>query len=215
MSPKAQRTSVFIADDHPLVRDALAEAVRRRADFELVGAAADGRAALEEIRRLEPDVAVLDLKMGDFGGGEVLRAIVRDGVQTRVLILSTYVESGTVYEIVATGASGYLDKGVPAQKICDAIASVARGNTVLSDAVEGGVLQQIRLRGADTGPRLTARELDVLRLIADGMSAPAIAKKLFLSPSTIKSHLQNLYTKLGVTERAAAVAEGMRRGLVE
>lgn len=206
---------VLVADDHPLFREAIAGIIEGRPHLELVSAAADGRQALEEIRRLTPDVAVLDLRMPGLDGAAVLNAMVRDGLSTKVLFLATATESSVVYDLVAAGAGGYLDKGAQGEWICDAIVAVARGETVLSDAVQDGVLQQIRIRDRKTGKDLTPRELEVLRLIAQGLSAPQVAKRLYVESSTVKSHLQNLYEKLGVSERAAAVAEGMRRGLLE
>jgi two-component system nitrate/nitrite response regulator NarL len=210
-----ERVHVFVAEDHPLFRGAVEDAIKQRPDLELVGTAEDGRTALEEIKRLEPDVAVVDMRMPHLDGSQVLNAIVRDGVGTRVLFLSTHTESSVVYELLARGASGYLDKIASAEEICGAIIAVARGNTVLSPTIESGVLQQIRLRGEETDNRLTPREQEVLKLISEGRSAPEIAARLYIEPSTVKSHLQNIYEKLGVSERAAAVAEGMRRGLLE
>lgn len=210
-----ERTHVLIADDHPLFRDAVEDAIKDRPDLQLVGTAENGRVALEEIRRLRPDVAVLDMRMPELDGAKVLNAVVRDGIPTRVLFLSTHTESGMVYDLIARGAAGYIDKVSSAEEICNAIAAVSRGQTVLSQSLEGGVLQQIRLKGGDPDTKLTTRELEVLRLVAEGHSAPEIATRLYIEPSTVKSHLQNVYDKLGVSERAAAVAEGMRRGLVE
>ena len=210
-----KRVRVLVADDHPLYRAAVADAVKGRPDLELIGVVADGRAALEEIRRLGPDVAVLDVRMPELEGPEVLRATVRDQLATRVLFLAASTESGIVYDLVAAGAGGYLDKSAAADAICDAVVSVSRGETVLSGAVQGGVLQQIRMRGARDDSPLTVREMEVLRLTAGGRSAPEVAAELFVEPSTVKSHLHNIYEKLGVSDRAAAVAEGMRRGLLE
>jgi two-component system, NarL family, nitrate/nitrite response regulator NarL len=210
-----ERIHVFIADDHPLFRGAVEDAIRSRPDLELVGAADDGRAALEEIRRLAPDVALVDMRMPELDGAQILNAVVRDNISTRLLFLSTHTESSMVYDLIARGAAGYLDKVSSAEEICDAIAAVSRGQTVLSQSIEGGVLQQIRLQGGERETKLTERENEVLRLVADGLSAPEVASRLFVEPSTIKSHLQNIYEKLGVSERAAAVAEAMRRGLLE
>ncbi|HEY5196982.1 MAG TPA: response regulator transcription factor [Solirubrobacteraceae bacterium] len=204
----------MIADDHPLVRDALADAIRRRPNLELVAVVGTGREALEQASRLRPEVAVLDVRMEDLDGRKVLHAIVGEAIPTRVLFLSSSSDSAIVYDTLAAGAGGYLDKGASAAEICDAIAAVARGETVLSPAIEAGVLQQIRVRGTVAGPRLTAREREIIGLIADGLSAPEIGRRLFIAPSTVKTHMANLYEKLGVTERAAAVAEGMRRGLL-
>ena len=210
-----ERIHVLVADDHPLYRSAVEDAIKRRPDLELVGTADDGRAALEAVRRLQPDVALLDMRMPDVDGTQVLKAIVQEGISTRVLFLSTYTESNMVYDLLAQGAAGYLDKVASAEEICNAITSVCRGETVLSRSVEGGVLQQIRLRGEERDNGLTAREQEVLRLIAEGLSAPEVATRLYIEPSTVKSHLHNIYEKLGVSERAAAVAEGMRRGLLQ
>ncbi|MBN1530513.1 MAG: response regulator transcription factor [Thermoleophilaceae bacterium] len=209
------RTRVLIAEDHPMFRGALEEAVRSRPDLELVGTAADGRGAIEEIRRLEPEVALVDMRMPELDGSQVLNAVVRDGLATRVVFLSTHTESAMVFDLLASGASGYLDKTSSADEVCNAIAAAARGGTVLSGSIEGEVLQQIRLRGTGGETHLTAREHEVLRLVAEGLSAPEIGRRLFIEASTVKTHLQNIYEKLGVSDRAAAVAEGMRRGLLE
>ena len=209
------RTRVLVAEDHPMFRGALVDAIKRRSDLELVGVAEDGRVAIEEIRRLKPEVALVDMRMPELDGAQVLNAVVRDGVPTRVLFLSTHTDSGMVYDLLANGASGYLDKAASAEQVCDAIAAAARGKTVLSESIEGDVLQQIRVRGAEVDTKLTPREQEVLRLVAGGDSAPDIAERLFIETSTVKTHLQNIYEKLGVSERAAAVAEGMRRGLLE
>lgn len=211
----ANRIRVLVADDHPLFREAMREVIKSRPNLELVGMAEDGREALDGIRELSPDVALIDLQMPELDGTQVVNAVQRDGLDTRVLLCATSTDSALVYDTMAAGASGYLDKGSSAEEICDAVAAVARGEVVLSGRVEAGVVQQIRLRGARSEVHLTDRELEVLRLLADGLSAPQIAKRLFIEPSTVKTHLKNLYEKLGVSDRAAAVAVSMRQGLVE
>jgi two-component system, NarL family, nitrate/nitrite response regulator NarL len=198
-----------------MFRGALVEAVKSRPELELVGTAGDGRVAIEKIRRLQPEVALVDMRMPELDGAQVLNAVVRDGLPTRVLFLSTHTDSGMVYDLLAQGAAGYLDKTSSAEEVCDAIVAASHGKTVLSASIEAGVLQQIPIHGADVDTKLTAREQQVLRLVADGDSAPDIAAQLGIEASTVKSHLQNTYEKLGVSERAAAVAEGMRRGLLE
>lgn len=210
-----ERTRVLVAEDHPMFRGALVEAIKSRPDLELVGTAEDGREAIEEIRSLQPQVALVDMRMPELDGAQVLNAVVRDGIPTRVLFLSTHTDSGMIYDLLAHGAAGYLDKASSAEEVCDAIAAAARGQTVLSRSIEADVLQQIRIRGADVDTKLTPREQEVLRHVADGESAPDIATRLYIETSTVKTHLQNIYEKLGVSERAAAVAEGMRRGLLE
>ena len=210
-----ERVQVFVAEEHPLYLEALENVIAKRPGLELVGSASDGRRALEEIRRLRPQVALLGTRMGGLDGPEILNAIVRDGIPTRVLFLSTLTESGLVYDMFSQGAAGYVDKASSSEEICDAIAAVSRGEMVLSPTVEGGVLHQIRLHAVERQVTLTGREREVLRLVADGGSAPEIASRLFIEASTVKSHLHSIYEKLGVSDRAAAVAEGMRRGLLE
>ena len=209
------RTRVLVADDHPMFRQALMEAVKSRPDLELVGTAENGRVAIEEIRRLQPEVALVDMRMPELDGAQVLNAVMRDKIPTRVLFLSTHTESAKVYDLLAHGASGYLDKTSSAEEVCNAIVAAARGETVLSQSIEGDVLQQIRIRAEDTSTSLTDREQQVLRLVAAGHSGPDIAEQLFIEASTVKTHLQHVYEKLGVSERAAAVAEAMRRGVLE
>jgi two-component system nitrate/nitrite response regulator NarL len=214
-SHQTQRTTVLVADDHPLYREAVARAVRARPEFELVGEASDGREALESIRADRPDVAVLDVEMPSLRGVEIVEALRRDGVATRVILLSAHLESETVYEAVAGGVSAYLSKASPGDRICEAIAAVARGDVILPAEVQAGLAAEIRLRTEPGRPALSPREQEVLVLIADGLTAPAVGRELHLSTATVKSHLKTLYEKLGVSDRAAAVAEAMRRGLME
>lgn len=209
------RVSVFVADDHPLVREGLLRAIADKPELDLVGSAANGREALEGIRALRPDVALLDVKMPELDGIGVVRALVREAVDTRVVFLSAYVDSAVAYRALAEGAAGFLSKEASAQAVCEAIVAASRGETVMSPEVQGGIAEEIRLRATPERPTLSARENEVLVLIADGLSAPEIGKRLHLSPATVKGHLQSLYEKLGVSERAAAVAEAMRRGLLE
>jgi two-component system, NarL family, nitrate/nitrite response regulator NarL len=209
------RLSVFVADDHPLVREGLLRAVGDQPQLEVVGSAGDGRAALEAIRELKPDIALLDVKMPELDGIAVVRAVTREELPTRVVFLSAYVDSAVAYRALAEGAAGFLSKEASSQAVCDAIAAAGRGETVLSHEVQSGIAEEIRLRSAPERLSLSARESEVLALIAQGLSAPDIGKRLHLSPATVKGHLQSLYEKLGVSERAAAVAEAMRRGLLE
>lgn len=216
MHERGKRATVLIADDHPLYREGLARAVSSRPDLELVGEAGDGRTALERIRQLAPDVAVLDMLMPGLRGLEVVEALARDDLPTRVLVLSAAVESSLVYAAVAAGAAGYWSKDAQRDAICDAIAAVARGERVLDPSLQSGVFSEIHAREVDTDrPVLTSREQEILVCIAQGKTAPTIGAELYLSTATVKTHLAHLYEKLGVSDRAAAVAEAMRRGLLE
>lgn len=207
---------MVVADDHPVYRDGIARAVRDRPGLELVGEASGGREALELIAAHEPDVALLDFRMPDLDGQAVLGALVRKGSGARVVFLSADTEPAIVFAALAGGATGYLSKAANRSTICDAIAAAARGETVLSPELQTGLAGQIRLHGVDSDRIvLSPREREVLALTAEGRSAPEIATRLVLAPTTVKTHLQNLYDKLGVSDRAAAVAEAMRRGLLE
>ena len=210
------RTTVLVADDHPLFRDGIARAVGQRDDLELVAAVGDGREALDSIRRHAPDVAVLDVRMPELDGVEVLKAIQTEELATRVLLLSAYTDSAIVYAAVTAGAGGYLSKDADRQAICEAIAAVARGEPALDPLVHAGLFEEVRRhRAPPEPPLLTDREQQVLTMIARGLTAPTIATHLEISATTVKTHLAHLYEKLGVSDRAAAVAEGMRRGLLE
>jgi two-component system, NarL family, nitrate/nitrite response regulator NarL len=216
MVARSQRVRVLVADDHPIYREGIVRAIKERPDLELVGEAGDGRDALDQIKALGPDVAVLDIRMPGLEGTQVLSALRRDGIETEVLFLSAFMESELAYQTVAEGAKGYLSKESSRQEICEAIVTVARGQTALAAAVQAGLASEIQQRErADGRPDLTPRESEVLHMIAEGLSAPQIAKRIHLSPTTVKTHLHTLYEKLGVSDRAAAVAEGMRRGLLE
>jgi two-component system nitrate/nitrite response regulator NarL len=205
----------LIAEDHPISRHGLSDTIKRRPHLELIAQAENGTDALEEIRRLAPDVAVLDMKMPGLDGVDVTHAVSRDGLPTRILFLSAYLESAAVYKAIEAGARGYISKDSEPEAICEAIAVVARGGTVFGPETHSAIRQEIRGRGSESPSPLSPREREILRLIADGHSAAEIAAKLFLSPATVKTHLQRIYGKLGVSERAAAVAEAMRTGLLE
>ena len=209
------RVTVLVADDHPVFRDGLVRALRSWPELEVVGEAGDGREALERIRDLAPAVAVLDVKMPGLDGTEVTRAIQRDGLATRVVLLSAHAPPELIYRAIAQGASAYLPKEASREQICEAVVAAARGETRLTPEVQGELVRQIRMREVEDRPALSPREREILGLIAEGMSAPEVAASLHLSPSTVKTHLQSLYEKLGVSDRAAAVARAMRQGLLE
>ncbi|MEA2398982.1 MAG: two-component system, NarL family, nitrate/nitrite response regulator NarL [Thermoleophilaceae bacterium] len=211
----ARPIRVVVAEDHPLYLEAVAAAIRRVPGLELVGEATDGREALDKVREVEPDVVLLDFRLPELDGMQVLTAIVREELQTRVVFLSAHIDGPTVYAALGAGAFGYLSKDAGPEAVYDAIAVVAGGGTVLPAQLQDGIAAEIRLRSAQDRPLLTQREQEVLGLVADGCSAPSMATQLHVSQGTVKSHLQHLYQKLGVSDRAAAVAEAMRRGLLE
>jgi two-component system, NarL family, nitrate/nitrite response regulator NarL len=215
MGHNQRRVRVLAADSHPLYRDALSRAIKERPELELVGHARDGREALAAIGTEQPDVAVLDRSLGGLTGEQILNAIGRDSLPTRVVMIAAEPDPGLVYTAIANGAAGYLTKDADARELCEAISAVARGKTVLAPQLQTGIAGEIRLRAVDERPFLSDREREILKLVAEGMSAPQIGRRLHLATATVKTHLHHLYEKLGVGERAAAVAEAMRRGLLE
>jgi two-component system nitrate/nitrite response regulator NarL len=209
------RVRVVVADDHPLYRDGIVRAIKQRPDLELVGECGDGREALAMAQDLRPRVAVLDMSLPSLTAIQITTALVDVRAPTRVLVLTAFADSDLVYEAIAAGARGYLLKDATRDAVCDAIARVARGQTAFTPDLHDGLAAEIRARHDDTRPKLTPREREVLTLLAEGHSGPQIADRLFLSPSTVKTHLANIYEKLEVSDRAAAVAKALRQGVLQ
>ena len=210
------RVTVLVADDHPLFREGVARAVRERPDLELVGQVGDGRAALAGIRELSPAVAVVDLRLPEVDGVGIANAVARDGLATRVLVLSAFTDPRLVYEAMSAGAAGFFSKDADREAVLDAVAAVARGESRVEPRLQSALFAEMRERARDDErPLLTPREREVLGLMAEGLSAPAIGRRLYLATATIKSHQARIYEKLGVSDRAAAVAAAMRAGLLE
>lgn len=209
------RVRVVVVDDHPVFREGVVRALSSSGQVEVVGEAGDGRSALAMVEELKPDVVLLDYSLPELSGQAVAHAIVRDGLPSRVLFLSAHAESSVVYQALEAGAAGYLSKESRREQIVDAVVACAEGRNVVPPDVAAGLVSEIRLRSRRDAPVLTPREREILKLIADGRSLPDIAKELILGLTTVKTHAQHLYEKLGVSDRAAAVAEAMRRGLIE
>jgi two-component system nitrate/nitrite response regulator NarL len=205
---------VVVADDHPLYRSALCEAIESSPDLGLVDQAADGHEAWAAILRHSPDVAVLDMRMPGMDGKEIARRSREQGLGTRILFVSAHQGGDLVLQAFTAGGAGYLSKSATGGEICSAVNRVARGEEVLPSEVGDGLAHALRESGP-SGVRLSARELGILKLIAQGDTAPKIASHLHIAVPTVKTHIQNLYGKLGVGDRGAAVAEGMRRGLLD
>jgi two-component system nitrate/nitrite response regulator NarL len=205
---------VVIADDHPLYRAALKDVIDAGEGMALIAAAADGREAFAHIRRELPTVALLDVRMPVWDGPAVARRIERDGLPTRVLFLSEYGQGETVFRALSAGGSGYLSKAATGEEIRQAVLRVAGGEEVLAAEAGQGLVRRIRSQGGE-GPALSEREREILQGIAAGHSAREMAEQLHLAVPTVKTHLQHVYGKLGVSDRGSAVAEAMRRGLVD
>jgi two-component system, NarL family, nitrate/nitrite response regulator NarL len=210
------RVRIVAADPHPVFLDGLACGIKEaRPDLDLVATARDGREALRHIRQLRPEVALVEHDLPTLDGGCVLTAIRRDALPTRVLFLSARSDGEVIYAAIAAGAAGWVTKDANRQQIGDAVAAVQRGEMVLSPSVHAGVADEIAARAGDDPPALTSRERQVLVLIANGSTINRVAAQLGMSRATVKTHLQHLYEKLGVSSQAAAVAEALRRGLMD
>ncbi|MCW2524354.1 MAG: DNA-binding response regulator [Frankiales bacterium] len=215
MSTMGAPVTVVVVDDHPFFRDGVSRGLTLSGQIKVVAEAENGRDGLEAIARERPDVALVDYQMPDLDGLAVVHAVVRDQLPTKVLLLSAVTDSAVVFHALEEGAKGYLSKDARRAEIVDAVLRVAKGATVVPPELAAGLADQIRLRAQPAGPVLSERESQVLRGFAEGLSIPQLAAQLFIGASTVKTHTQRLYEKLGVSDRAAAVAEGMRRGLLE
>lgn len=205
---------VLVADDHPAMRGALARLVREHSGLELIGEASDGELAQAMIDELAPDVALIDVRMPRLDGLALLRRLRSAGSPVRVLLISGNDDSEIAHEAIGRGAAGFLSKDAEEEEIGEAILAVADGQSVLSPALQSGVLDLIRERSRAIVD-LSGRERDLLRLATDGLTTAEIAERLYLSPNTVKTYWQRLYEKLGTSDRTSALAEAIRRGLVQ
>ncbi len=208
-----EAVTVILADDHPVFRDGL-KSLLEGAGIVVLADVEDGRAALGAIREHRPQVAVIDLQLPDIDGATVIDFVRREHLPTRVLVLSARTDSAVVYRCIELGAAGYLPKLTAGDDICAAIRALARGESVVPPELQAGLASEIRLRRADDRPVLTPRELDIIRLAADGHSNAEIGLRLHVSTATVKTHLQHIFEKLEVSDRSAAVAQAFRRGLL-
>ncbi|MDW5593366.1 response regulator transcription factor [Conexibacter stalactiti] len=207
---------VLVADRQPLFREAAARAVRQCAQFRLVGEAGDGRSALRLLRVEHPDVAIVDVRLPGIDGRRVLNAAVRDGLASRILLISAADDAASSYAAIEAGAGGWLSRTVDAGELCTAIAAAARGEVALGRDAHTLIAGEIRRRAAsERDAILTERERQVLIFVADGLGAREIGERLHLSTGTVKSCLLQIYRRFEVSERAAAVAVALRRGLIE
>jgi DNA-binding NarL/FixJ family response regulator len=202
---------LLIVDDHPVVRDGLRGMFAGDDRFEVVGEAGDGREALTVADRVHPDVVLMDLRMPGMDGVTTIRTLRERGSAARVLVLTTYDTDSDVLPAIRAGATGYLLKDTPRDELCRAVSAAYRGESVLSPSVAGRLMGELRSPAREP---LSQRELEVLRLIAQGSTNRETAARLFISEATVKTHLLHVYAKLGVRDRAAAVATAFERGLL-
>jgi DNA-binding NarL/FixJ family response regulator len=202
---------VLIVDDHPVVRDGLRSVIDGEPDMAVVGEAGHGAEALARVAADLVDVVLMDLRMPTMGGVEAIEQLRRRAPSVRVLVLTTFDTDRDVLPAIEAGATGYLLKDTPRDELLRAVRAAHRGEAVLSPAVAGRLMGQVRTQAQDP---LSSRELEVLRLVAAGSTNREAAQKLFISEATVKTHLLHVYAKLEVRDRASAVAAGYQRGLL-
>jgi DNA-binding NarL/FixJ family response regulator len=211
MSVAHEPIRLLIVDDHPIFRDGLRGLFSADPDIVVVGEAGNGVEAIAKASQLQADVVLMDLRMPQMGGVEAIRELRRVLPTVRVLVLTTFDTDSDVLPAIEAGATGYLLKDAPKDELIRAVRAAYRGEAVLSPSVASRLLGQVRQPRSDT---LSEREQEVLKLIANGATNREAAAQLFVSEATIKTHLLHIYEKLGVRDRAAAVGEAYRRGLL-
>ena len=211
---KKQRTRVFLADDHAVVREGLASLLAEAGTFEVVGQCGDGLKVTEEVCRCQPDVVVLDITMPGLNGVDICRELSRKARDTAVLILSMHDNEQFIVRALEHGASGYLLKECVGEQLCDAILAVSRGEIYLGAGIPASVLKRVTRGGQDPYDMLTTRERQVLQMIAEGMTNRKIAKKLHVAVKTVDTHRMRLMNKLNIHDQTTLAKYALRMGLI-
>lgn len=202
---------ILVTDDHPVVRAGLSGMLSGEPDFEVVGEAQNGKEAVAFVGELKPDVVLMDLRMPEMDGVTAIGHIKSDHPDVHILVLTTYESDADILRAIETGATGYLLKDTPREELFGAIRTVAQGQSPLAPGVAARLMQRVR-NPEEEG--LSTREIEVLELVAHGTSNKEIAKQLWVSETTVKSHMLHIFDKLGVTDRTAAVTEALKRGII-
>jgi DNA-binding NarL/FixJ family response regulator len=207
----SENIRLLISDDHPVVRAGLRGMLSAEPDFEVVGEATNGAEAVALTGELRPDIVLMDLRMPEVDGVTAISQIKEEYPETQVLVLTTYESDADILRAIETGATGYLLKDAPREELFAAIRTAAQGKSPLAPNVATRLMQ--RMRDLDE-EALSAREIEVLELVASGTSNKEIAKRLWVSETTVKSHMLHIFDKLDVTDRTAAVTEALKRGII-
>ncbi len=221
------RIRVFVADDQHLFREMMVGLLNVEEDIEIVGEASNGKEAVQKIRELKPDVVLIDINMPELNGIQVTELIKKELDSVRIVVLTGYSEEDYIFEALQRGASGYLSKEVSAAKVKEAIRTVHQGESLLEARITTKLIKEfVKMQGADRSPDqeekesgeykdipITKREVEILRLIARGMSNVEIGAKLYISEHTVKTHVGNLLRKLGLSDRVQAVLYAVERGI--
>jgi DNA-binding NarL/FixJ family response regulator len=208
-APKKSRINVLIADDHTVVREGLVSLIRRKPDMTVLGEATNGREAVDLWKRHRPDVTLLDLRMPELDGVSAIKEIREHDEHARIIVLTTFDGDEDIYRAIQAGAKGYLLKDVPREALMDSIRRVHAGETCVPVHLAAKLAERV------SGETLSSREIDVLKLMAQGKSNKEIGAALFISEGTVKSHVKAIFAKMNVISRTEAVASATRRGLIQ
>ena len=205
------RIRLILADDHPVVRTGLLGMLAGQPDFEVVGEAANGLEAIDLVKKLLPDVVLMDLKMPELDGVGAIRQIRSEHPDTHILVLTTYGSDSDILPAIEAGATGFLLKDTPRDELFRAIRGAAQGEAVLAPAIASQLMGRVR---APTDEKLSSREIEVLTLVAQGATNKEIGRQLHISEATVKYHLIHIFGRLGVADRTAAVTVALDRGIL-
>jgi DNA-binding NarL/FixJ family response regulator len=211
---------VVLADDHAVVRAGVKAVLGSAKDIQVIGEASNGRDAISTTERLDPDVLVMDLSMGEMDGISATKELVDKGTRAKILILTMHSEDAYLVKVLEAGASGYLVKSAADRELVDAVRAVAHGDLYMQPSATRALAKGIQRKAEHADDRerynkLTERERDVLRYVAGGFSAPEIGEKLFISPKTVDTYKQRINEKLGLTHRSDYVDFALKLGLLE
>jgi len=226
VTTRAKRIKVLVADDQTLFRDLMISHMKRHADILVIGQAVSGKDTLEKARELQPDVVLLDIQLGDMDGIEVTEGLKRQSPSTRVVLLTGFHNEDYIYRALQMGASGYLSKDSSVEDVLEAVRLAHKGDSLLDPVATTRLIREFEIRKTQSPPtgepqpsdngaleKLTTREQEILGLIADGLSNQDIAQRLFISEYTVKTHISNMFRKLGLNDRVQAVLFALQHGL--
>jgi DNA-binding NarL/FixJ family response regulator len=208
---------IVIVDDHPVVREGIGAMLKREPDFKIVGEASNGREAIEKARELSPDVMLMDLRMPEVDGVEAITRIKAEKPDIKFIILTTYSDDEYIFRGIAAGARAYLLKDAPRDELFKAIRAVSRGESLIQPVVASRLLDKLAelSRKSPSVDTLSDREIEVLNLMAKGVSNKDIADRLSITQSTVKTHITSIFQKLDVTTRTEAVTTALKRGIIQ
>ena len=207
---------ILIADDHPVVREGLFAMLSREVDFDVIGEAKDGVEAVNKAKELSPDVVLMDLRMPEMDGVEAMRQIKSEMPDVKFIILTTYSDDEYIFSGIEAGARAYLLKDAPREDLFKAIRAVHRGESLIQPVVASKLLDRFSelSRRTPSGDELSSRELEILCLMAKGAANKEISAQLNIAQSTVKTHISNIFQKLGVNDRTEAVTQAIKKGII-